>query len=377
MSRPRGIDWIGSARGFAFRGGRAALVVALLACSNALAISDQGTDRPSPDAESLVQLGEAAGELLVALTADATRTGPGQERAPKERVLSTGPLPLGWARELARKSPRLSTDFTIEVLAWEGIEARDVVGTLAVREGRVEVGITGMQLGRGQARGRLVIEPAATPPRLELEIQANDVNIDDLRRDDAEGLLADGIVDFDIQLAARGHSVAELASTMDGKVDLLLEKGTARRGDVGDAGRSSLFFLDLLSVLVPRGLDAVEIKCSIDRVSIESGIAREEVMLVETGQTLFSGSGTVDLRHERIDLTLTPQRTSRLFGVLLPPIRVSGTFASPKSELLPLRKLIELGNLRRLVTSPVISPILAMGGSDHGCARALRDAARP
>jgi hypothetical protein len=327
---------------------------------------------PASDPRPLQRLGDGAVQLADALTGGEQSVGTPGPAQPSERVLSSAPLPLDWARELVAASPNLTTDFTIDAFSWQGIEARDVEGTLVVRKGRIEVEVTALRIGRGQLRGRLTIAPGTEPPTFELQFRGNDIDVDDLRRNDVEGLLSDGTLDIDVRLTARGRSVAELASSLDGKLDLLLEKGRARQGDVEEAGQSPLFFLDLLSVVVPKGGDSVTIKCNAERLRIESGIAHEELMLIETDQTLFSGSGTIDLRVERLNLTLTPRRTSRLLGVLLPPIRISGTFANPRTELLPLRKLTELGNLSRLIASPVVGPVLAIGGGNHDCAKALQ-----
>lgn len=297
--------------------------------------------------------------------------------ASADRVIQDTPLPLDWARALASSGRSYELAFESEALDWEGLEARQVAGTLRVSEGRVAVEVDRLALGKGQVHGRLELDFSTEPPRISLELRAREVDVDDLRLGNVEGALADGLVDSRVVLDGRGLTLLEWLGSAEGEWDLLVQNGRAVR-DAPSPSRGLLAGADLVRMLVPSGVNSTAIRCAVARVGISGGVAREQLLLVVTEHTAFIGDGYVDLRSEAVDLTFAPQSSAKVHGALLPPFSIEGTLGNPTTRMRPGRKFTNLGSLASLVASPLVTPALALSGKRRDCARALEDlAARP
>ena len=113
--------------------------------------------------------------------------------------------PLDWIAALGSAEERVVTDIRIAEIEWEGLEGRNLEGTVRFRGGRLEIELDRFELGKGNVRGRLTIDTTDDPPAFTLELLANDISIDDLRYQDLEGLLTDGNLDIRLRFDLRGY----------------------------------------------------------------------------------------------------------------------------------------------------------------------------
>ena len=323
---------------------------------------------------------QAIGKALGNVTDKLTGKGPGKESvsgdpAPTagERLFSNAPLPMAWFEQIA-SHPGLALELAMEEVGWEGLDARHLESRLRVDDGHVVIDIRRLEIGPGRISGQLVVEPATSPPRITLSFQASDINIDDLRRDNVEGLMTDGRLDFRLELRGQGRTLAELMASADGQLELLVEAGHVRAGSVEEV-RGPLWMFDVLGVLVPGSLSDVAIRCGVARLKLDGGVLTEEILAVVTEHTLVTGKGRVDFADETVDLLMVPRRSKRFTGALSPPVRVAGTINQPRVSVSPLGALGDPGSLLERLSASVLTPILALGGGAvHDCAAALEDA---
>ena len=295
----------------------------------------------------------------------------GKEPVAGERLLGDAPLPMAWFAQLV-PHPGLTMDLSMDDVGWEGLDARHLDSGLRVEDGRVIIDIRRLELGPGRLSGQLIVEPGASPPRITLSLLAMDINIDDLRLHNVEGLMTDGRLDFRLAFHGQGNTMAELVASAHGSLELLVEAGHVRAGDI-DEVRGPLWMFDVLGVLVPGSLGNVAIRCGVARLNLEAGVLTEEILGVVTEQTLITGKGRVDFTEERIDLMLIPRRSKRFTGVLSPPVRVSGSLAQPRIAIAPLGALSDPGSFLERLSASVLTPLLALGGGAvHDCAAALQ-----
>jgi uncharacterized protein involved in outer membrane biogenesis len=259
----------------------------------------------------------------------------------------------------------------METVGWEGIDARGLEAGLRVEGGRVVIDIRRLALGPGRITGQLVVEPGTEPPRVTLSLLANDIDVDDIRMHDAEGLMSDGRLDFRLEFDGQGSTLGELMASANGSLEVLIEDGRARAGSVDEA-RGPLWMFDVLGVMVPGKLSDVAIRCGVARLKLEDGVLTEEVLAVVTEHTLITGKGRVDFADERVNLVMTPRRSKRFTGVLSPPVRVTGTVAQPRVMIAPFGVLSDPVSLLERLSASVLTPLLALGGGAvHDCATAL------
>jgi len=219
----------------------------------------------------------------------------------------------------------------------------------------------------------VTLDPTTKPLSVTLELLANNIRVEDLRKFDQPGLLIDGTIDLKLKLSGRGESLAALMASAEGEWSSLLEDGQAVSASTEKAG-GPMLALDLMGAMVPPGFDSTSIRCAVSRVKVKAGVAIPEVLIIVTEIALISGNGSVDLGRESIDLMFVPQKSSNVQGVLLPPIQIGGTFANPSFRLEPLAKITDIGSIAKLLASPLLMPALAISGEKHDCAQELKKA---
>jgi hypothetical protein len=104
-------------------------------------------------------------------------------------------------------------------------------------------------------------------------------------------------------------------------------------------------------------------------------------LLLDTSDTVIYGDGRISLANEALDLTLRPYPKDPSFLSMRSPLKVGGTFASPRAGpdkgALAARAGVALG-------LAAINPLLALAatietgpGKDANCGQVLREAASP
>jgi uncharacterized protein involved in outer membrane biogenesis len=138
-----------------------------------------------------------------------------------------------------------------------------------------------------------------------------------------------GALDGRLQLKGKGTSMAAVLGSANGRVDLvsgggevsnlLLEFGGA---DIGE----------IIGFLIG-GDRKVELRCAAMAFSAKDGIMASEAIVVDTDDTYFGGKGTINLKEETLDLTVTPLPKDISILALRGPLKVAGTFEDPKVGL--------------------------------------------
>ena len=138
-----------------------------------------------------------------------------------------------------------------------------------------------------------------------------------------------GALDGRVQLKGTGASLAAVLGTSNGRVDvvsgggevsnLLLEFGGA------DIGEIIGFFVG--------GDKKVELRCAAMAFNAKDGIMASEAIVIDTDDTYFGGKGTINLKDETLDLTVTPLPKDFSILALRGPLKVSGTLKEPKIGL--------------------------------------------
>ncbi|MDM0031744.1 AsmA family protein [Variovorax sp. J22P271] len=186
-----------------------------------------------------------------------------------------------------------------------------------------------------------------------------------------------GKLDGRINLSGRGNSVAAWLANSSGDV-----AGLTGRGQFSnllleflglDGGEIIKFLLE--------GDHNVELRCAAVAFDVEKGVMTGRTLLFDTSDTVFNGTGSINLADERMDLSVKQEPKDKSILALRTPLRVRGTFAAPKAgvEVAPLA-----ARGAAALALAAINPLLALAatvetgpGKDADCTEVLAEAKTP
>lgn len=186
-----------------------------------------------------------------------------------------------------------------------------------------------------------------------------------------------GRLDGRINLSGRGNSVAAWLAHSSGDVAALTGRGQFSNLLIEflglDGGEIIKFLLE--------GDRNVELRCAAVAFDVEKGVMNGRSLLFDTSDTIFRGTGNINLADERMDLVVRPQPKDKSILALRTPLRVRGTFAAPKAgvEVAPLA-----ARGAAALALAAINPLLALAatvetgpGKDADCVSVLAEAKTP
>lgn len=138
-----------------------------------------------------------------------------------------------------------------------------------------------------------------------------------------------GAIDGRLKLAGTGNSAATLLGASNGRIDLYSGGGQVSNLLMEYAGTD---FFEIFKFKV-RGDQQIKLRCAVASFNVKDGLATSEAMVVDTDDTVIGGTGTLSLREETIDLTLTPLPKDMSPLALRGPLHVTGSFAKPAINL--------------------------------------------
>ena len=183
-----------------------------------------------------------------------------------------------------------------------------------------------------------------------------------------------GQIDGKFNLSGSGNSVRRMLASASGTLGVVATDGEVSRLLMEKAG---LHLWEILELQVT-GDELVKLHCAVAHFDVKKGVMQSRALIFDTEITTIIGTGQIDLRQEKLGLTLT-QRTKDTSPVALrSPIRLRGTFARPDVSVdkgrVATRALsaIALGMINPLLG---LIPLIDAGpGQDSNCAQLVRDA---
>ncbi|SOZ35678.1 AsmA family protein [Cupriavidus neocaledonicus] len=177
------------------------------------------------------------------------------------------------------------------------------------------------------------------------------------------------------KLSATGNSVAALLGSSNGEARLLVENGTVSKFLLEAIG------LNVGSLVVSKlfGDKPVQINCGVSDFAMTDGVARARTFVLDTQDAVIETTGGIDLRSERLALTIHPDSKGLRVFSLRSPLYVGGTMKNPRvSPDIGVLALRAGGALSLALLAPVATAVLPLldlspGGDDTQCARLLAE----
>jgi uncharacterized protein involved in outer membrane biogenesis len=134
-----------------------------------------------------------------------------------------------------------------------------------------------------------------------------------------------GQIDGRIRLHGTGNSVRTSLASSNGEASVVIDQGKI------SALVSNILGLDVartLGILIT-GDTQIALRCAITDFTVENGLMKPRVFVIDTDDTLITGSGTINLADEGLDLGIRGKSKGAGSLSLGGPITIGGTFRSP------------------------------------------------
>lgn len=242
-------------------------------------------------------------------------------------------------------------------------------------------------LGKGAVDVRLSLRPQGKTVLWTSNVKLDKVDIGYLGNMVKALKNVEGNLDADIDVNARGTSVAALMGSMTGRAAFQMGKGRIQNRYIDLLGGDLSTGLFRLLNPFEKQSDHTSVNCFVAGLTMKNGLARATTLVLNTQYMVVVGSGTINLRTERLNLSLKPVpkegigadlfgRLGISAGELTRPFRLRGTLAQPRLVIDPAQTAISLGKMIGSITlfGPAgIAAALAGGASEEetSCAAAI------
>lgn len=125
-------------------------------------------------------------------------------------------------------------------------------------------------------------------------------------------------------VTGRGKSLKAIASSLGGQTNMVFARGTIQ------TGFAELIAKDLVrSLVMDKGNGQTTLVCGVSRLDFSAGVGSFRALVVETEATTTTGSGTINLGKETLNLTLSPRPKDASLISLATDIHVTGPIRNP------------------------------------------------
>ena len=193
-----------------------------------------------------------------------------------------------------------------------------------------------------------------------------------------EGKMRDplGILYGRIDIDGRGLSVGELFGTSNGRVAMLVNGGQVSNLLMELVG---LDVAEALRILATKDAN-VKLRCAVVDLALKNGLATPQVFVIDTTDTVVTGSGSINFKSETLDLVTRAEPKDFSPFVLRTPINIKGTLKDPdvKPQIGPLAARGAAGLLLGIV-NPLLAviPFIESGpGEDTDCGQLMKNVKR-
>ncbi|MCE8000350.1 MAG: AsmA family protein [Rhodobiaceae bacterium] len=236
----------------------------------------------------------------------------------QESLFSKAQLPFG-----ALSVVNGEVDVTVDTLVYRDLEFTDFQTAITLKDGSLTAPIFATY---GERRVEATFSAAnSSSPRASLSLSAPGFDIGTFLQEVGATDLVEVNGHIGLDLVSTGKSPAELASNLNGKVDIATGRGNIH---------SSAFewiAKDLIWALIPKGGETgvADLTCFIGEVDFKDGIGTIAALALVTSEMRTSGSGKINLRDETIEMRLNPRPNDPGLLSLATPVNVSGPLVSP------------------------------------------------
>ena len=244
---------------------------------------------------------------------------------PRARVLPTIPF-------RTERWNKMDADVTIKansIIRNEALPINDLSTRLRLQNAKVILDPLKFGVAGGTLVGFIKLDGNASPILASTDLRARKIQLGKLFPKLESAKTSIGLVNGDIELTGKGNNVASMLGSSNGRLALVLNEGEISRFMMEAVG---LHILEMLQIKLT-GDRNIKIHCGVVDLGVKQGVMQSRLMMLDTDITRLNASGTIDMRNETLDLTLTQKSKKLSLIALRPPIHVRGSFAHPKASV--------------------------------------------
>ncbi len=260
---------------------------------------------------------------------------PAQPAAKKEKIFSGEPLPLEGLKALGAHLKMQAGRLQIPGLAFTNLKT-----DVTLENGNLAVKPLGFVLGGGAINGWFNLRSQESNPAFVLSLKVDQLDVGSLLKDLEKDRILEGKLDAEVDLSGRGRSIAEWMAGVNGRTLIVMGKGQLHNKYLDLLGADLAKSILRLINPFPQKEDFTQVNCFVNGFEIKNGLATCTAMALDTNQMRIAGSGDINLKDERLNLSLNPSpkeglgvsgvgKVSLNLGELTKPFRLGGTLAHP------------------------------------------------
>lgn len=203
----------------------------------------------------------------------------------------------------------------------------DMDATLALKDGVLRLDPLHFGVADGDIRATIRMDARKPTIATNADISARGLALARLMPDSVQlGKTAVGKVGGHVDIASTGNSIARIAANADGDVDAGMGSGKVSKLLMEFAG------MDLAGILRIKLThdEQIPIRCAYGDFAVKDGIMTPRALVFDTSETRLNGSGNIDLREERLDITVRPKTKKFSPLSLRSPLHIEGSFRNPQ-----------------------------------------------
>ncbi|MEH6422475.1 AsmA family protein, partial [Pseudomonas sp. CGJS7] len=244
----------------------------------------------------------------------------------------------------------------------------DMQAHLLLEDGLLKLDPLNFGVADGDIRSTITLDARNPTIRTRADIQARRLTLAKLMPGVKLGQDAVGKLGGRIALSGRGNSIAQMLGSSDGSVAVGMGQGQISNLLMEFAG------IDLAEIIKFKLTSdrKIPIRCGFGDFAVKDGVMTAQSVAFDTSDTVLVGTGTIDLRQEKLDMVVRARPKDRSLLSLRAPLIVTGTFKQPNAR--PDYKRLGLRGAAALALGAIAPPAallatLELGpGKDAGCA---------
>ena len=206
---------------------------------------------------------------------------------------------------------------------------------------------------RGKFSGSLKIDARKELARTDIDARITDMSLKQFFSGNPPPF--DGVLQARVVAHGEGNSVHKLGSTADGAVTMAVPRGKIRKLF---AELTGINLLNSIGLLLTNDKSEVGVRCAVAHFDVHDGVMHAQPLIIDTEPVLVEGSGSVDLGHETLDLTVSGKPKEFRLGRVHVPITISGPLAAPGIGVKPEAVTLQGGGAVAL--GALINPFAAL-----------------
>lgn len=240
----------------------------------------------------------------------------------KERVFSADPLPLE-----GLKAANADIELTLDQIKTSSLQLNNTQLTAHLKDGKLSIKPMKSVIAGGQLDGVINLNASGKSALLTADITIK--GLEPSQIGDLNERISGVKTDVKIKAKGAGNSVSQIMAGLNGQ--FLVQSGGGEIKGVG----TKLASTDLLTMLNPtiEGGDTTSLTCSVINFNIKDGLATtDKGIALMMKQMDVVGSGTIDLKTEKLDISLKPHPREGLglsVGQFADLVSIGGTLADP------------------------------------------------